>query len=61
MKNRRLCLTVIAVMLTVGVQAQYSDLYYHRVGDTIEWRSPIGYYSWWEFEYFYEHGLIIIL
>ena len=59
MKKRRLCLTVIAVMLTVGVQAQYSDLYYHRVGDTIEWRSPIGYYSWWEFEYFYEHGLCL--
>ena len=37
-------------MTTQMARAQYSDYYYHRVGDTIEWKSEIGYYSWWEFE-----------
>lgn len=44
-------------MVTGGLRAQYADLYYHRVGDTIEWRAPNGYYSWWEFEYFYQHNI----
>ena len=52
-------LLVICILLagSSASRAQYADMYYHRVGDTIEWRSPIGYYSWWEFEYFYEHAL----
>ncbi|MBP5527951.1 MAG: fibronectin type III domain-containing protein, partial [Bacteroidales bacterium] len=56
MKNRFL---VAALLLAgaVGAQAQYSDLYYHRVGDTIEWRSEIGYYAWWNFEYYYANNL----
>ena len=42
-----------------GVRAQYYDYYYHRVGDTVEWKAPNGYYSWWELEYFYENNLIL--
>ena len=39
-----------------GLRAQYYDYYYHRVGDTVEWKAPNGYYSWWELEYFYENN-----
>lgn len=35
-------------------QAQYSDLYYHRVGDTIMYDSPIYYHNWWGFENSYQ-------
>lgn len=35
-------------------QAQYSDLYYHRVGDTIMYDSPIYYHNWWGFEQSYQ-------
>lgn len=46
-------LLLLSAMATgVPVRAQYSDLYYHRVGDTIEMRSPIGYYTWWKWEYY---------
>ena len=56
MKNKVL---VAALLLTMAVsaRAQYSDYYYHRVGDTIEMRSEIGYYAWWNFEYYYENDL----
>ena len=45
----------VVFSLPNSAQAQYSDLYYHRVGDTIEWRAPNGYYSWWEWENFYNN------
>ncbi len=50
--------------LAVGsntAMGQYSDLYYHRVGDTIEWESPIGYYAWWDFENYYNNNKVIRL
>ena len=60
MKANRLLLLSLAVMMAVGgAQAQYSDLYYHRVGDTIEWKAPNGFYSWWEFERFYQENLTL--
>ena len=45
------------VLGTVSVRAQYSDMYYHVTGDTIEWKAPNGYYSWWEFKEYYENNL----
>ena len=39
--------------------AQYGDYYYHRVGDTIEWKPNNGYFSWWEFEQFHEDNIKI--
>ena len=47
----------LALAVTVAAKAQYSDYYYHRIGDTIEWKSEIGYYSWWEWKTFYENNL----
>lgn len=58
MKTRAFLIVVLlSVLPRVGVQAQYSDYYYHRVGDTIEWKSEIGYYDWWEFEQWYQLNL----
>ena len=44
---------ILAAMLAavVGAQAQYSDYYYHRTGDTVDIYSEIAYYKWWDFEY----------
>ena len=52
-------MTLLLMALAGGARAQYSDLYYHRVGDTIEWKSEIGYYSWWEWQEYYENHLIM--
>ncbi len=46
-------------MTTHMARAQYSDYYYHRVGDTIEWKSEIGYYSWWEFESWFQQNRVM--
>lgn len=60
MKTRvTMLLLLFAMAAGVPVRAQYSDLYYHRVGDTIEMRSPIGYYTWWEWEYYLEHQRMV--
>ncbi len=56
MRNKVIAMLLLAAIMPTA-QSQYSDLYYHRVGDTIEWRSDIGYYAWWEFETYYEHNL----
>lgn len=60
MKTR---LGIVALLLLATLpplaRAQYSDLYYHRVGDTVDWDTHIGYYSWWEWEYFYENDLMV--
>ena len=60
MKNKVLVAALLLAM-AVSVRAQYSDYYYHRVGDTIEMRSEIGYYAWWNFEYYYENDLPLYL
>lgn len=56
---KRIVLLFAIILASSGLRAQYSNLYYHRVGDTIEWRAPIGYYSWWEFEYFYQNDIAV--
>lgn len=45
--------------LATETSAQYSNEYYHRVGDTIEMRSDIGYYAWWGFEYYYDNNMFL--
>ncbi|MBQ8703863.1 MAG: fibronectin type III domain-containing protein [Bacteroidales bacterium] len=58
----RAFIIVVLLQLTVTTQvakAQYSDYYYHRVGDTVEWDTRIGYYSWWEWEYFFQNNLMV--
>ena len=57
MKTRFFSAVALLLLSAGGARAQYSDLYYHRTGDTIEWRSEIGYYDWWPFEYLYENNL----
>ena len=47
----------LSVLLATPAWAQYADQYYHRVGDTIEWKPNNGYYSWWEFKPFYEDNV----
>ena len=54
---KKILLIISLLLLSATLQAQYGSYYYHRVGDTIEWKSEIGYYSWWEWQYFYEHQL----
>ena len=58
MKKYILCLFLL-LSLSAGnhVRAQYSDYYYHIVGDTVEWQANNGYYSWWEFKTFFEQNL----
>lgn len=55
--NVFIVLASAVLFLGNNARAQYSDMYYHRVGDTIEWRAPNGYYSWWEWEAFYENNI----
>ena len=47
---------VLAAMMTVSVPAwaQYGDLYYHRIGDTIEQNPNNGFFMWWDWDYFVE-------
>lgn len=42
-----LSLMLIAVL---PASAQYADLYYHRVGDTVEQNPNNGYFTWWEWD-----------
>ena len=58
--KKTMVLVLLLTTVTVGTRAQFSDYYYHRVGDTIEWKSEIGYYSWWEWQTFYENQLSIL-
>ncbi len=51
MKNTKILPPVMLLLLSAGtLQAQYSHLYYHRTGDTIQYDSPIYYHGWWGFE-----------
>ena len=54
---------LIGLLLAVGSQlrAQYSDYYYHRVGDTIEWKANNGFYTWWEFKPYFQQNLKMYL
>ena len=61
MKNKILIVSILFALSLASVRAQYSDYYYHRVGDTIEWQSEIGYYSWWEWKEFYDNHLPIVV
>lgn len=57
MKNKVfLLLAVLSVFVfEQNVQAQYSHLYYHCVGDTIQYNTPIYYHNWWGFETSYHN------
>ena len=59
--KRTIPFAVSAMLLLFAspVAAQYGSYYYHRVGDTIEWKPNNGYFSWWEFEYYHENNLKI--
>ena len=50
MKNTQILPPVMLLLLSAGtLQAQYSHLYYHRTGDTIQYYSPIYYHNRWGF------------
>ncbi len=59
MKRKAMIMALSLVILSIGARAQYSDWYYHRTYDTIEWKAPNGYYSWWEFEAYHENNLTL--
>ena len=62
MKKNVLFLSLVLSSAMGGqIRAQYSDYYYHIVGDTIEWKANNGYYSWWEFEPFFQQNLVMSL
>ncbi len=61
MKAKMMLAAVVLLIGAPSAQAQYSDLYYHRVGDTIEWRSEIGYYAWWEFESYFDNNRMLFV
>lgn len=62
MKKNVLFLSLVLSLAMGGqIRAQYSDYYYHIVGDTIEWKANNGYYSWWEFEPFFQQNLVMKL
>lgn len=46
-------------MLALGARAQYGDLYYHRVGDTIEQNPNNGYFEWWDWDQMYESNELV--
>ena len=58
MKTRWFVLTLL-LAAALPTCAQYADYYYHRVGDTVDWDTHIGYYSWWEWEYFFQNNLMV--
>ena len=44
----KVTIAMAAVLLACGgLKAQYYNDYYHRTGDTIDYKSEIGYYMWW--------------
>ena len=53
---KRITLTIALVMAILMAQAQYSDLYYHRSGDTIIDDWPTYYHSWWDWENVRQEG-----
>lgn len=53
MKTKGVVFLLVAMLVGMDAKAQYADQYYHRIGDTVEWRNPICLYQWWDAEYFY--------
>ena len=43
-------IVVFSLMAAFTLRAQYSDLYYHRIGDTIVQRPDNAYLEWWELD-----------
>ena len=42
-------IAILAILALQGtLQAQYSQYYYHRTGDTIEHDSPVYFHAWWK-------------
>lgn len=48
------------LMVGTGAQAQYSDLYYHSEGDTMEFDWPTYYHCWWDVVNCYHNGTELI-
>ena len=47
--KKTVILAILAILALQGtLQAQYSQYYYHRTGDTIEHDSPTYFHSWWK-------------
>ena len=53
MKTIKIVFFLFAMTAGMSARAQYSDQYYHRIGDTVDWRNPICLYQWWDAEQFY--------
>ena len=53
---KRIVIAIVCNLLMLGATAQYSDLYYHREGDTIS----NGYFMWWDFEEYYDNDMAVL-
>ena len=55
MKAKEILRVAVAMVLSAPAlcHAQYAHEYYHRIGDTIQWKANNGYYSWWGVENYY--------
>lgn len=55
--KKKLLSFVLATLASLCATAQYSDMYYHREGDTIVQTPNNGYFMWWDFADFYDNQL----
>ena len=60
--KKTVILAILALFALQGtLQAQYSQYYYHRTGDTIEHDSPTYFHSWWKWiEYYYSKRPLLL-
>lgn len=56
---KRLICCIVFSILAFNANAQYGDLYYHRVGDTIKQNPNNGYFEWWDWDAFYEGNHVL--
>ena len=47
---KRILFIAMFALAATAAAAQYADLYYHRVGDTIEQNPNNGYFTWWDWD-----------
>ena len=47
---KRILFIAMFALAASAASAQYADLYYHRVGDTIEQNPNNGYFLWWDWD-----------
>ena len=59
MKTSKIIVLFFTLFFSTTTMAQYGDYYYHRMGDTIYNNPNNGYFSWWDFDYFYSNNMLL--